>query len=47
MGPSKPPWSAWKVLGVTLAVLVGILGLAVLGAIILLAVAMNSYGSNK
>ena len=40
-------WSGWKIAGVVLATVVGLCGLALLMVVILFAVAMNSYGSNK
>ncbi len=39
--------SVWRTVGIVLAVLVALGGLAVVGFIVLFVVAMNSYGSNK
>jgi hypothetical protein len=39
--------NGWKQLGYVLAVVVGILGLAVLAAIIFVVATMSSFGSNK
>jgi hypothetical protein len=43
----KPQRSIWAVLGIVLAVLLGIGGLVFVGLIVLIAVAMSHYGSNK
>jgi len=39
--------SIWTVIGITLAVLLTIGGLAVVGTMVLLVVGMSHYGSNK
>ncbi len=40
-------WSGWKIVGVVLATVLGLCGLALLMVVILFAVAINSSGSNK
>jgi hypothetical protein len=42
-----PPWSVWKTVGVVLAALVAVGGLAVMAYVILLFVALSQWGSNK
>ena len=37
----------WRIVGITLAVVMTIAGLAVVAAVILFVVAINSWGSNK
>jgi hypothetical protein len=44
---SASPGHWWKVVGIVLAVLVAIAGLALLSAVVIVFVAMGSYGSNK
>jgi len=39
--------SGWHVAGIVLAVVIGILGLAILGGFVLVAVGMAQWGSNK
>jgi hypothetical protein len=39
--------SVWTVIGITLAVLLAIGGLAVVGTMVLFVVGMSHYGSNK
>jgi hypothetical protein len=39
--------SIWTVIGITLAVLMTIGGLAVIGTMVLLVIGMSHYGSNK
>lgn len=46
-GVGRPALSGWAIAGIALATIVGLCGLAFLLVIILLAVSMNSYGSNK
>jgi len=43
----SPRLSGWAIAGIVLATVVGLCGLAFLLMIILVGVAMNSYGSNK
>ncbi|GAB3592436.1 hypothetical protein GCM10027446_13140 [Angustibacter peucedani] len=45
--PQKRPLTAWHVAGIVTAVVVGVCGLALLGAAILFMVALNSWGDNK
>ena len=40
-------WSFWKVVGVVVAVLVAIGGLAVLAYVVVMFVALSQWGSNK
>ena len=37
----------WRIVGITLAVIMTIAGLAVVAAIVLFVIAINSWGSNK
>ena len=37
----------WRIVGITFAVIVTIAGLAVIAAVVLFVVAINSWGSNK
>jgi hypothetical protein len=39
--------SGWQYAGIVLAVVIGILGLALLGAFVLVVVGMGQWGSNK
>jgi len=43
----RPGSSLWTVIGVTLAVLMSIAGLVVVGVMVLLLVGLSHYGSNK
>jgi hypothetical protein len=45
--PPKPPKPWWATVGIVLATVVGIAGLAVLGVIILAFVLLGTSGSNK
>lgn len=45
--PLPPRWPVWKVLGVVLATVVAIGGLAVLAYVVLIFIAMSQFGSNK
>ena len=50
--PATPPPSSggggvWRTVGVILAVLMAVGGLAAVGVVILFVIAFNSYGSNK
>ncbi len=45
--PLPPRWSVWKVLGVILATVVAIYGLAVLAYVVLIFIGMSQLGSNK
>ena len=44
---TAPPWSFWKVVGVVVAVLVAIGGLAVLAYVVLMFIALSQWGNNK
>jgi hypothetical protein len=37
----------WRIVGITVAVLVALAGVAVIAAFVLFAIAINSWGSNK
>jgi hypothetical protein len=43
----RPQRSVWSVLGIALAVVLALGGLAVVGGMVLFAVGMSHYGSNK
>ena len=45
--PARPQRSVWAVIGTVLAVVLVIGGLVIVGVMVLLAVAMQSMGSNK
>jgi len=45
-GP-KPQNPVWAIIGITLAVMFTIAGLAVVGSIVLLWIGLSHYGSNK
>jgi hypothetical protein len=46
--PPNRTWRrTWRTLGIVVAVLAACTGLAVVGYVVLLMVAMSSYGSNK
>jgi len=55
--PPNPPWigggpprrrsSVWNQIAIVLAIAVGVLGLLAVGAVVLMAISLNSYGSNK
>jgi hypothetical protein len=45
--PPKRPRSIWQILGITLAVVVAVMGLVAVAGVILFMVAINSWADNK
>jgi hypothetical protein len=46
-GSTRSPRGGWSTAGIVLAIVLGILGLAVLGAAVLFVVGLSNWGSNK
>ncbi|HEY2509136.1 MAG TPA: hypothetical protein VGI58_21675 [Streptosporangiaceae bacterium] len=47
VAPPRPAHSAWHIVGIVIAVILAIGGLALIGVIIVFVLMLNSFGSNK